>query len=834
MQKARRILGRIESKRNRKKNPYKEKYYKLHKRRLNEIIGKYKDELKDEIVRYNGLGLTREVRGGYNNTHNVVSVFDSALTRALKMREDALNPSMVIVRVYFFGIFESIVKHGFYLDGHKYIFFSASAGQIRMKRGVFVRESMYRDVEDRLTCGLTIDRINELGGCNVNKYLVYLALCNSATDVWGDFNIDECIVVDDLDTVVHGLVDYINPETYEITRQEMDISIKMTDGCGIMLPSVSEKSFMIRAPWLKGLLTPFYFDRFVMKANIDNPSAKYGKVQDIWGKIWDIKRDKIRIIFTKSQLKMWKYYSSWQEYKDFFKRFGCEAGICNKEEKYIRNATINYQMLQTLTDMTDAELMKLTDATRQKLVNISQSKETMLSAFGATQENENRNPFQDALLLYPELLRDSHTKETLTQIKKSMETEAWAGKLHIRAKYTFLIPDMYAFCEKLFLGKENPQGLLRDGEVYCRLYRGTQKLDCLRSPHLYREHAIRQNVCIHNSPLSEWFITDGVYTSCHDLISKLLMFDNDGDKSLVVADRTLIHVAERNCRGIVPLYYEMASAKVVQINRDEMYEGMIRAFTGGNIGRVSNSITKIWNSRVFIDGSDEERENALNAIKWLCLENNFVIDYAKTLYKPVRPDSVNDIITGYTAAKLPAFFTWAKGVDAGNLLIANESTVNRIRRMIPRKRIRYDYSGIGELDYKVLMHDPCVTANDWNRFIIKKWNELCGHVKLFRYVDDQKGDNYDHLFASIRQEMMELCNDGQYVIDVLVYELFHVRPDGKKMVLWNVFGDEIVENIRRNLRHMKVCRKCGYRFYDPEPCDDLCNLCRTELEKKII
>ena len=54
-------------------------------------------------------------------------------------------------------------------------------------------------------CGLTVDHINKLGGINVNKFIAYLALCNSATDVWEDFDIDKAIVVDDLETLVRVL-----------------------------------------------------------------------------------------------------------------------------------------------------------------------------------------------------------------------------------------------------------------------------------------------------------------------------------------------------------------------------------------------------------------------------------------------------------------------------------------------------------------------------------------------------------------------------------------------------------------------------------------------------
>jgi hypothetical protein len=52
------------------------------------------------------------------------------------------------------------------------------------------------------------------------------------------------------------------------------------------------------------------------------------------------------------------------------------------------------------------------------------------------------------------------------------------------------------------------------------------------------------------------------------------------------------------------------------INRWEMYNGLKLAYIGGNIGVISNDITKIWNSN-YID---------LDIIKLLCMENNFVID----------------------------------------------------------------------------------------------------------------------------------------------------------------------------------------------------------------
>ena len=72
-------------------------------------------------------------------------------------------------------------------------------------------------------CGLTIERINNSKekGMNINKFLAYLALNNSATDEWCGFDIDRCIVVDDFESEVFSEFDYIDSTTFEIERKNM-------------------------------------------------------------------------------------------------------------------------------------------------------------------------------------------------------------------------------------------------------------------------------------------------------------------------------------------------------------------------------------------------------------------------------------------------------------------------------------------------------------------------------------------------------------------------------------------------------------------------------------
>jgi hypothetical protein len=572
-----------------------------HKKYISERISSLKNKL---ILNINKNSDIRHLRKDSLKKSNVISLFDSVLTRVLKIEQNSLSEDIFVVQAYYFQVLENIIKNGFIHNGEKYIYLTSSAGQIRTKRSIFIKESLWNQHKETLMCGLSVEDINTQGGVNINKYQAYLALSNSATDEWKNFNIHRSIVVDDLETTVHSLVDYIDRETYKITRQEMDIPIEHTDGCGMILPKKSKKSFMCRLPWLKGLLVPFPFDKF---------AEEYDSfvVKDIYGKEWDIVKDNIEVIFTKSQFKMWKYYQDWNDYKDKFVKHSCQAAKLN-EEDVSADANLNYQMIQTLTDMTDEELTKISQSTIEDILKIGSDKETMLRILGATETNRRKNYFQQALSMYPELLNDEHSKQVIKDKKKRLIKEARAGKLNVKGKYTFLVPDLFAFCERLFLRIEQPKGLLAKGDVYCDLF-DEGKVNCLRAPHLFREHGVRNNVL--DEGKAKWFITRGVYTSIHDPISKILQFDNDGDKSLVVSDKTFVEVAERNMKGIVPLYYEMAKAPAEQINSEDIYKSLVSAYKA-NIGEISNNITKIWNS---------DNVN-LDVIKWLCMENNFTID----------------------------------------------------------------------------------------------------------------------------------------------------------------------------------------------------------------
>lgn len=755
---------------------------------------------------------------------NKISLFESTLTRSLDLQNGEISKEIIVVRAYRYVIFEKIIKEGFVYNGERYEYFSSSAGQIRNKKSCFIKsKSLNKNkhyIRNKLMCGLSVGKINRLGGINQNKYQAYLSLTNSASKKWTDFNIDNAIVVDDMELTVNSIVDNIDHESYKVERMSKDVTINFIDGAGMIMPTLKDKAFQFRANWFKGLLIPFDFISF-----IDAYCNGCCTVKDIYGKEWDIKKDNISIIFTKSQFKLHKFYSSWDEYKDHFKKYDCEASICKIEESDFEDKPINYQMLQTL-NFNKEELTELASSTIDDIELIGKDKDTMLKLLGADTINEKMNYLQKSLNTYPEMLNDEYSKKNIKNRKKSLVNDAKSGKILIpNTKRTYISPDVYAFAEWLFLKRDYPKGLLNNGEVSCKLY-DNEKLDILRSPHLFREHCVRTNV--RNQDTDRWYVTNCIYTSVHDLISKQLMFDVDGDDALIVNNELFITRAEEEMKDIVPLDYELATAKKSKLTMDNTVNSLKAAYSK-NIGEISNLITKIWNSE----------EVDINLIKILCMENNAVIDYAKCLWMPTRPEHIKNKIKVYADKKLPYFFKYAKDKSENQteeLIDDESSTVNKLDEVIPDKRINFA-KVVGKFDYKNLMRNKR-TKTDTKLAIelIEKYNELdkYKHNIVKQQLSKQSNSTNTselNIYKEIRKELLKITKDKYKTVDILVRYLYFEKKSVFKDTLWRSFGKELHENINLNILSIKLCMNCKTAI-DALNSKKYCLDCAKEKEKQ--
>ena len=279
-------------------------------------------------------------------------------------------------------------------------------------------------------------------------------------------------------------------------------------------------------------------------------------------------------------------------------------------------------------------------------------------------------------------------------------------------------------------------------------------------------------------------------------------------------------MAKRVTEEVYPLYYEMKKAKAELITPHSVYEGLRLAFVGGNIGGISNDITKIWNS-------GEITEESKKAVKWLCMETNFTIDFAKTLYKPLRPQKVNLILKKYSTQKVPYFFCYAKNKKLNQVEPVNDSVINRITIKIKDSEKRFKVmKGLKKVDYHLLLADRVEehSSEEINK-IFDKWNRQYGHQVNMNSEDDNKRNNLLEIAKEVRYEIARVEPDVDKVVTSLVLFLYKKSSQREKNLLWCVYGEELYNNLTKNVDGKNICRVCGRRTSE-ELVKGKCQYCR--------
>lgn len=815
------------------------KYYVQIEKSLREV----KKDIHNLYIK--NQNLDRKICSANIRTKDIIAIGDNNLVRTLKLDLGDFTDKIITIKVGDMDdlIVDKIVNDGLTIitpNGTKqhYRFFTAGAGQTRTKKFMMILESEnLNEIMLSLMCGLTVKEINQKGGININKFLAYLALNNSCSKVWEDFNIDKAIVVDDFETMVSATVDYIDRKTntieykdkagrkrtkevaeWEIEKNKtMDVPVPHFDGLGLILDKNYKKNMQVRLPWVKGLLSYFNVVGYCKENGYST------KVKDIYGKEWDIVEDDIQVIFTKSQFKLHKFYKDWDEYKENFKKHKCTANICmedsNKKSDY-KDMDINYQMLQQLIHMSDKQIEILTKDFKELIDKVHTNRDSQLEFLGATKDNKYRDYFQEALRLYPEMLKSAYVKKQISEKITSEKKKACSGKIKIKnSKRTFILSDPCAFCDWLFGKIEIPTGYLADGEVYCNLYKKESKLDILRSPSLSFEHVIRKNMRVDNR--CKWYETNGLYTSTHDVISKILAFDVDGDEALILVTDWIIKLVEDMIKkyDIKPIYFEMGKAGANTINGENISKSLLFVYHKSNIGKVSNKLTNLWNS--------ENPMEKYPLMQKLCAYNNDVIDSAKTLSIPKLPNEVKEVLR---KEKYPYFFQYAKNKKELQCKSISDSVMDRICKNVESiGNTKFDYNkGFGTFRIKTLMSNQENIEIDKN--VIAKYlelekitlNKIDEYAREFENEDeeDMKKTNFKEMFyAEARKEFLSFSKEIgiNYIdcIDMIIKYTYKVN-DLKMAFMWNVFGAAIINNLNKNInKHLNngymMCSECGKR-----------------------
>lgn len=834
----------------------------------------------------------RNVDNKYLKEDYEIAIFENDVTRlafqdrGITEADYQLLDEIVYMEIFHNEIMWQILKNGIYIGGKEYMLFSATTGQVRNNSITLIRKDFFENHKGYLMVGLSQDRINmhtndfkKEKGMNVGKYISYNALpLSSSVLPDNEIDIDRCIVVKGLETIITDKVKYVDIQTDKDGQcyvsdtpkeyQTKNIEIEHTDGAGMFLPDELLSSCQIRGGYFKGALFPFDFRLFV------NQVAHNSVICDAWGNWVDVEKEDIRFILTTSQLKMWKEYDSWEEYKEEFKKNKLKLSINSYANPAKEAVTFAYQYLQTLPYGTD--ISALCKPAIDDLTNLKTDIEYVKQELGLTNdmatdedideetrevESNNRDVDKEksnshiakALDLYPSLIYDPYVKKKIQSLFNARKKSYMGGKLPIRGYYSYIVPDLYAFCEYLFMDERDPQGLVPKNCVYNKYYDecgNVENVVCLRSPHLSRYEYPKRKL-IHSDECRRWFGALGSDTvvSCHDLISKSLQCDWDGDEILISADNNLYHAAQS--LPDVPLYYEMQKAEAQIIDDGAIYDTLVKGFDNNVIGESSNAITKLWNSPKLKD-APLVYDDAINVF---CAYSNYAIDFPKTgkvlalgeygkLYKDlIPPEDIKERIKP-PKVKYPQFFRYAKG-KKGNLEGYTESPMDRIAKYIDeqagRKHYRYFDNGesnLPEFDYRMLMNNevkkgsgntPLYEVDRSDSRYLKLYNVLNRRKQrkqaICREIQNESGRHnidakeitakFDVFHYHCVREVREIFTQptGYFNVNLAVNYMIdmeyrqHDFVSTSKDILWKCFGHIIIDNINRNLKTDLVIRE---------------------------
>lgn len=747
------------------------------------------------------------------NIDKQVALAESEIAR---MATDFSEPNPLVMEIVYLKtsklneVLHQIIERGLDIEGQHYIFYTSTTNQMKRGESILLKEDFCKEHEQEIMLGLTDDVVNAKGGCNIGKRLAYNGLLLSTSFIPNDYQLtlDDCLIVPDFETIINEKVECIdhNNSITNISVRNKDIKIPQTDGAGIFLPGVLPYSCQIRCGHIKGCVFPLDFRKFLQLDEVEGvkPSAI---VSDPWGKKHDVIKENIKIILTASQVKMWKYYDSWEELKEAYNAHNKKIAINNFAEESKGWEKTGYQFNQTLDSnkLTDEKIKDLCADTLDYL-------NEMKTDANKIAEILSEPNLSNAIKAYPELIQDKYIQKKMENKFRSERREACGNKLILKdSLYAYICPDLFAFCEWLFCGIENPKGIIPREQVYCSFYNEEpynkyEVVDCLRSPHLYMEHGIRKLVKDEVlEQCKEWFVGDDLVVSSHDILCRILQFDVDGDHALVTPNKTMIECVPTD-KNI--LYYIGFDADKPQITKEAIYKALVASMDNSNIGDISNAMTKNYNN--------EEIDDEFNKV--MCCYNNLTIDFPKT-QQNICLGKYGDKFKQLINEQPPYFFQYAKNKKRDNCKPLSDSNCDRICAYIRKNTSNKRYTWKTDKPFKVgVLFDESIKV-DITDEAYRRLEQLMFDLKrreqslTFRINNEieqldksdamrEKLSKYD-VFYTMCDKMILCIFDGDrkrataYLTDFEYLQ--RENCDSGKNILWNCYGDIILENIKANV-----------------------------------
>jgi len=734
--------------------------------------------------------------------------------------------------------YKKIMKDGLFINGNRYVRLLASAGNIRLNTVVFCRE----DIRDRL-CGLLENDRDESLELIPAKFNTYFALVNSSTI---RVTFPKICVVKDCFISIKKEVDYIIEDdgSGKVIQEKklVDIELNSFDGQGFVSPNFAEiwskdlgldyipASFIVRSPFLKGMVCVFPFHRFAAEV------AEKDFIVDIYGDIINI--NEIDVIISESQLKLWNGYKNTADYLTKCEKnklgFGISRVSPKEDNSYV---TSNYQFLQIL-DLDDSMVDSICKPTIDWFNDLSgKNYQKMLLYFtGKMADTEAFNVdvfgsldnITKALMLNSSISKDKYVRTRFLRSLNKKIRDSYLGKLIFQGNYSFLIADPYAQAEHIFGLKVS--GLLVDGQHYSSFWnkRDIKNVAACRPPLTFQSELNILNF-EPTRKQEDWFsyIDSGIIIPAGGIGIDTVLFadaDHDGDIIATFNSEEFIHGKKDG----LPILYDKNSASKRKINslNDKI---LSKTDVGGfncKVGYITNVASSLYCFiDNFIEGSKEYNEiltrikrcrkfqgDSIDSGKGIKTEpfpekfvkfqsnpnNNAQVSFENSIIIEKRPYYFRYLYSDYARRYKNHFDNYnihsiiKFGVSLSSLLekdvfelteeqfefIENyyrysffmfyPSTMNRVcnKMEVGIKELRVDYKN-GNFDYSILMADGFVA----NIGDIDRMRDLYKQYKKYKSEMHRLNDNKNSAYEGIEHFISYIRDSAYRIISTNIGEL---------------------------------------------------------------
>lgn len=548
--------------------------------------------------------------------------------------------------------FHKFRTKGFNVNGIHYVYLCSGSGQIRRNTATFVNEELAAKLIKTINCGLD-EKTSEFV---LAKYSAYFALAFSSI-LWVRTP-RVCVIKDFYHTLKNEPVDFIcKNEAGEsiIDKRNMDIELNCADGQGLIDPSFAVQwsedmqlnyvpcSFVARSCFVKGNLATFDFRGYAHAHGINT-------IRDRWGKEYNI--DEIDVLLSESQFKIYKYYSSWEEYQEYAQKGNIHWGVAryNKKEddEYV---LANYQYIQALT-LSNDDIKGLIKPTVDWIQNICSGEvlTTLLYCFGAGSSgseysglyNKAQTTAMKAVVKNVKFLQDGYVQKKIYKNITESINHAKLGKIWIRGNYQFMVSDPVAQCQAA-LGLD-PVGVVKKDQIWSKFWMDKKPsggfVDLCRSPMIDQHEHNPSELMVGDEDANYWlrYMYSGIiYSTWDTATARHEDADFDGDIVMSTDNEYFIKGANKDHNIIT---YEKGLAKPEKMTISNITKTVMKGF-GTGVGGFSNTATCLYAMAAIFDkpGHEDQRDEIMTRIKLLREIVGQEIDRIKGADKPSLPSS---------------------------------------------------------------------------------------------------------------------------------------------------------------------------------------------------